>query len=144
MNRDTSFKQFLERRRDLRWPVTSIDRNFQPTYIRKATVAVDKTLGDIEPKKPARRDLELLHRRIHASWHRHGSLNQVSARDLRRLPWVLFFPAHETTEVWLGANSGVVQSYGQWLLEGRRSRATIALLHEFLRVYPVDSLPDTF
>lgn len=138
MNQDTSFKQFLERRADLRWPVGNIDRNFPPTYIRKAAVVVEKILGDIEPKKPAKYDLELLHRRIHDSLRRHGSISHVSARDLRRLPWVLFFPAHENTEVWLGANSSVIGSYGQWLLAGRRSRAAIALLHEFLRAYPVD------
>lgn len=137
MNRDLSLKQFLERRVDLRWPGGSIDRNFQPTHIRKAVGAVEKTLGDIEPKMPKKRDLERLHRQIHESLRHHGSISQVSARDLRRLPWVLFFPAHEKTEVWLGANSGVVRSYGQWLLEGRRSRAAISLLHEFLRVYPV-------
>jgi hypothetical protein len=138
VNRDLSFKQFLERRADLRWPGGNIDRHFQPTYIRKAAAAVEKTLGDVEPRKPAKRDLELLHRRIHESFRRHGSISQVSSRDLRRLPWVMFFPAHEKTEVWLGANSEVIRSYGQWLAEGRRSRAAISLLHEFLRIYPAD------
>jgi hypothetical protein len=138
VNRELSLKQFLERRIDLQWSVSHLDRDFQPTHIRKAAAAVEKTLGDLEAKKPADYDLAPLHQRIHASWRRHGSLRSVSARDLRRLPWVLFFPAHEKTGRWLGADSGVVRSYGQWLSEGHRSRAVIALLHEFLRVYPAE------
>ena len=31
-----------------------------------------------------------------------------------------------------------MEAYGRWLLDGRRSRSVLALLHEFLRIYPTD------
>ena len=39
---------------------------------------------------------------------------------------------------WLGARPRVVQEYTRWLSEGGRTRSALSLLHEFLRVYPID------
>ena len=116
-----------------------IDRAFEPRQTRKAAARVAKQLGDIQPKAPARYDLEKLHRQVSESWRRYRSLDHISPDDLRRLPWVLFYtPQNAGHAQWLGALPRIVQEYRHWLSEGGRTRSVLALLHEFLRVYPVD------
>ncbi len=128
-----SLKESLERwTRPQRLP-----RHFDPHRTRKAAAEATKTLGDVQPTKPKDYDLEILHRRVVELWRRNRTLSRIVPRDLRRLPWVLFYPPKQTRTRWLGAEPRFLELYGRWLIEGRRSRAVIALLHEFLRVYPV-------
>ncbi len=116
-----------------------IDRAFEPRRTRAAAAGIAKRLGDVQPKAPEPYDLETLHRRANESWRRYHSLDRLSTGDLRRLPWVLFYsPPDAGRARWLGARPRFVQEYGRWLSEGGRTRSTLALLHEFLRVYPVD------
>ena len=142
----------------------SIEPTFEPRMTRRAASRVERLLGDVDPREPATYDLRALHRRVVACWHRDGSLAGLPHRDLRQLPWVLFYPARARGRVadgnprtadreaglfspaagtgsdvaaWLGAESAVVREYGRWLSTGRRARSVLALLHEFLRIYPV-------
>ena len=126
------------------WPgFPKVGRVFEPRRAQGAVVELDKTFGDVEPRMPEPYDLEVLYRRVRESWHRHRSLDHVDPRDLRRLPWVVFYPlsnedraGRDDAADWLGAQVDVVAQYGSWLSAGRRSRSVLALLHEFLRVYP--------
>lgn len=128
-----SLKESLERWiRPQRLP-----RNFDPKRTRKAAAEAAKALGDVGSTKPKVYDLKILHRRVIESWRRSRSFSQIQPRDLRRLPWVLFFPPEQTRTGWLGAEPRFLKLYCGWLLEGRRTRSVLALLHEFLRVYPV-------
>ena len=110
---------------------------FDPRLTLKAAAEAAKALGDVGPTKPQVHDLETLHRRVVESWRRSRSLARIEPRDLRRLPWVLFYPPKQTRTGWLGAEPRFLELYCRWLFEGRRTRSVLALLHEFLRVYPV-------
>lgn len=118
---------------------------FEPRRTRDAASEVEKQLGDVGVKEPEPYDQEELYQRIWESWRRDHSLEQVSARDLRRLPFVLFYlPADEnrnkgqgSTKYWLGAQPGIVREYAEWLTNGQRAGSVRELLRQFLGVYPV-------
>ena len=145
----------------------SIEHAFEPRMTRRAASTVEKLLGDVAPREPSAYDLRALYRRVAACWRGDGSLADLKPRDLQRLPWVLFYPARPQGRMadgnprtadeqvrlfspaagtdpdvaaWLGAEPAVVREYRPWLLTGRRTRSVLALLHEFLRIYP-DALP---
>ena len=117
---------------------------FEPRRAKIAASKVAKQLGDVELREPEPYDLPDLYKRILAAWRRDSSLYRVSARDLRRLPFVLFYPPGHDNRVhqqastgWLGVQPGFVREYDRWLSDGRRASSVRALLLEFLRVYPV-------
>lgn len=111
----------------------------EPRATRRAERSVIATLQAFEPINPSSRDLAALHRRVTSAWRREQPLVSIGLRDLRQLPWVLFYPSDDPSR-WLGRERRLVLEYGQWLSAGRRTRAVLALLHEFLRVYP-NTLP---
>ena len=115
-----------------------LESTFEPRSTRQAANRVAKLLQDVDPKAPTRYDLLLLYRRVAAEWSRTHSLARVSPRDLRQLPWVLFYPPLSKSSDWLGAKPSIVREYSRWLMHGRRTRSVLALLHEFLRVYPTN------
>ena len=115
-----------------------LPHTFDPRRTRKAAAEASQVLGDVKPRKPPLYDLEILHRRVVESWRGDRSLSRIEPRDLRRLPWVLFYPPQHKPTAWLGAESRIVEAYGRWLFDGRRARSVLALLHEFLRAYPTD------
>ena len=122
-----------------------IERTFEPRRTRGAATRVTKLLMDVQPRVPAPFDLKTLHLRVMEAWRRDHSLERIDHRDLRQLPWILFYPPrhddrarHRGPTGWLGARPRIVQEYRHWLSDGRRTRSVLALLHEFLRVYPVD------
>ena len=128
-----SLKESLER-----WTCPQkLQHPFDPRRTRKAAAEASKALGDVESRKPPHYDLATLHLRVVESWRRNRSLSRIEPRDLRRLPWVLFYPPKLKRTGWLGAEPRVLEAYGRWLFDGRRTRSVLALLHEFLRVYPV-------
>lgn len=139
MNNAPSLKDSL-----VRWTgFPKLERRFEPRRTRAAAARVARKLGDIEPKAPEPYDLKSLYRRVMESWRRHRSLEGLSSRDLQRLPWILFYPPRDSVRArkrgsteWLGSKPRIVKDYGRWLSRGRRTRSVLALLHEFLRIYP--------
>lgn len=145
----------------------SIERTFEPRMTRTAASNVEKLFGDLPPKAPSTYDLRTLHREVEGCWRRERSLDRLETRDLRRVPWILFYPPRKGNRTddtdygtaenvnsqidlfsspaslagngteWLGAEVPVIREYGRWLSAGRRTRSVLALLHEFLRVYPL-------
>ena len=111
---------------------------FGPLRTRKAAAEAASLLGDVESRKPPHYDLATLHLRIMESWRQSRTLSEIKTRDLRRLPWVLFYPPEQKRTAWLGAEPRVLEAYRRWLIDRPRTRAVLALLHEFLRVYPID------
>ncbi len=111
----------------------------EPRETRRAERRAISVLQAFEPTEPSPRDLAALHRRITRAWRRQQSLASVGLRDLRQLPWVLFFPPYDSRH-WLGRERRLILQYGRWLSEGHRTRSVLALLHEFFRVYP-NTLP---
>lgn len=111
---------------------------FAPHASREAANHVSRLLGDMEPKPARQLDLGDLHTRVRDEWDTRYSLSGNVARDMRQLPWILFYPPRSVPTRWLGAEPRIVGEYGAWLRAGRRTRSALALLYEFLRVYPVD------
>jgi len=104
-------------------PIRGYD--FHPTRVARALTEIEKKFGDREPKPPEVWDLKQLHRRVLEAW-RGGQLDQLRRRDLRALPWVLFYP-QESNE-WLGADPDLIRWYGGWLSGPGRARAVCTLL----------------
>ena len=115
-----------------------VGSTFHPSSTSRAARETTKLFQDVQPKEPSRYDLQQLHRRVRRAWARDYSLDGISPRDLRQLPWVLFYPPDRNRNHWLGGDSRLVREYSGWLFNGRRARSVLALLHEFLRVYPTD------
>ena len=122
-----------------------IESTFGPVRMRSAAMQVSKQLGDLRPRTPDPYDLRILYKRVVAVWNRDRSLDGMESRDLRRLPWVLFYPPQHGSRTqehanayWLGARPRIVQQFGRWLSSGYRTGANVSLLREFLRVYPSD------
>ena len=115
-----------------------LDSRFEPRMTRAAARSVRTLLADAAPRAPNRFDLKRLHRRVAAEWHRFHSLDGLGPRDLGKLPWILFYPPGSDRQRWLGAIPELVRQYDRWLKRGRRTRALLTLLHEFLRAYPTD------
>lgn len=109
---------------------------------RKTQQAAKKvaTLTSTEARKPEPYDLEKLYDRA-CDAANSGGIGCLGRVDLRRLPWVLFFPkadSAETRRSWLGGRPEVARDYRDWLVTQRRTGTVLALVNEFLRVYPVD------
>ena len=129
-----SLKESLER-----WTrPQKLPHPFHPRRTRKASAEAAKALGDVKPRKPPVYDLEILRHRVVESWHRDRSLSRIEPRDLRRLPWILYYPPGQKRTAWLGAEPRILEAYGRWVSDGHRTRSVLALLHEFLSVYPTD------
>ena len=122
-----------------------LERVFEPRRTREAASEVEKQLGGVQMKEPEPYDLDDLYKRIMASWRQDHSLERVSAGDMRRLPFVLFYSPTDdnrtrgegSTNYWLGAQPGIVREYGEWLSNGRRAGSVRELLKQFLGFYPV-------
>ncbi len=114
-----------------------LERSFEPRKTRRAAAKAEQLLGEAgRPRAPANYDLSALHCRVVECWRRDHSLAQLAPRDLRQLPWILFYPPQGKTADWLGAEPAVLQEYGRWLCKKGSSRPALVLLREFLRVYP--------
>ena len=114
--------------------------SFEPRHVRKASVRVARRLEGAGVRRPEPYDLKDLHQRVSAIWRRDRSLDRIGPRDLRRVPWILFYGRSRAN--WLGADREMVTRLGLWLSGGVRSSSVRSLLHEFLRVYPAEL--DTF
>ena len=108
----------------------------EPQHTQRASVRIVNLLGDAPPRKPEPYDLEGVYQRVRRSWKRDRSLDRIRSRDLRRLPWVLFYRRDHAD--WLAADRDMVMQFGQWLCSRCRPSSVLALLHEFLRVYPAE------
>ncbi len=87
-----------------------IERAFAPLLTRASANKVTKRLENVQPRRPSNYDLGNLYKRVLESWRRHASIDRLDRRDLRRLPWVLFYSPQNDTHWeqndptdWLGA-----------------------------------------
>ena len=87
-----------------------IERAFAPLLTRASANRVTKRLENVQPRRPSNYDLGNLYKRVLESWRRHASIDRLDRRDLRRLPWVLFYSPQNDTHWeqndptdWLGA-----------------------------------------
>lgn len=104
----------------------------------KRTMKADKEVTELfghEARPPAEYDLQRLFVRARRAADR-GRLLSLEHRDLRRLPWVLFYPHVSPPGSWLGARADVQRSFREWTGGRQRTSTVVALVHEFLRVHP--------
>jgi len=130
-----TFRELLKTRREISWRPANLGDRFQPIQTQRAGAQLMELLGDREPREPQGWDLTDLRKRVVRTWRTDGSLGSLSGRDLRALPWVLFYP-RDRKQLWLGRDKDLIRDYRRWLIQGRRPRAVVALLHEYLAAYP--------
>ena len=106
----------------------------------KKTIRADKEVTERfgrEARPPEEYDLQPLFARARRAADK-GRLLNLEHRDLRRLPWVLFYPSDSLPGSWLGARPDVQRSFRKWVGGRQRTGTVVALVHEFLRVHPTD------
>lgn len=114
-------------------------RDIEPRAIRKAQSEVDRILAAASLGGLNSYDLDDLYKRVVRIMRRNDSiLDSLKLRDLRRVPWVLFYsPQGQYDSQWIGCSSDILEEYGNWILEKRRTSGPVhALMHEFMREYP--------
>lgn len=124
-----------------RWaPPAVFKRKLEPRAVRMAQSELAKVLEPISPQKPHLYDLDDLYHRVARLMRQKESILSLSLRELRRVPWVLFYsPQGERDSQWIGCSFSVLQDYETWILQKGRSGSPVhALVHEFIRVYPRD------
>jgi len=132
-----SFRERLEVIREFGWQPVKLDDEFRPVQAKRAATEVADLLGQVEPHWPQGLDYDALVDRVRNAWQEHASLTPLNKRDLRHLPWILFYPQGRQ-ELWLGGDSRLVQEYGRWLTRERRSSTIISFLFQYLATYPVE------
>ena len=120
------------------WPGFLHPAGFSPYRTIRAQKEVEKRLGEGEVVPPSHR-LDELHGRIRAALNHSDPVRRLSLRDLRQAPWVFFHRPSGAGRQGprLGLDPRWVSRYRKWLAERRNTRAVLALLHEFLREYPI-------
>ncbi len=98
--------------------------------VRKAVENIKKKLGDVTPKMPAVYDLEEVRSALKAAWKKHKSLQGLTRRHLRIIPWILFDEKDPP-----GALEDLASAYMAWLMNERSVMTIIILLRVFLRDY---------
>ncbi len=120
-------------------------------------------------RKPMDYDLITLYNRVIPIWQRYRSIlssyssersgldwstfyeqqtahqDVLMVRDMRRLPWILFFTPSESQQIGeqigtnnsLGSDELFLKSYFQWVDERRNARCIRTLMQEFLYSYPI-------
>ncbi len=131
-----SFKEFLDGRILLgRWRPANLGDRFSPVQVRRALFEIERQFGGLAPRQPKQYDLEQVYQRVRSVWSAEQTLADLNQRELEMLPWVLFYP-RDLSSKWLGQDKGLVEHYGQLLLERRRTRSVRVLLREVLAAWP--------
>ena len=162
-------KQSL-RRSLSRWNISPVySSSPEPFLTKRATETASRILGGDPSRKPADYDLRGLYYRITRAWQQYHassesvrheknhfdwisfyeqwatSLNVPASRDLRRIPWILFYeptvntsPSERSvTRHYLGADKIFLKYYCQWLSEQGSTASIRTLMQEFLFAYPI-------
>jgi hypothetical protein len=104
----------------------------------RSVAAIERQWADVPVRTPSNFELEPIYHRVATVWKKERALEGLSTSELRRLPYVLFFPETEPG-AWLGADVEL----GQAALRHIRKRpsALKVLLHNVLKVWP-DHVPE--
>lgn len=136
--RRRAFVDVLRERASQPHQLTSRTLAFEPSRMQR-TVEELRRLGDRTARPPSPPVLEETLWSVCAAWRANGSLEAVRGRDLRRTPWVLFYPRRPEGN-WLAHDERFLHAWLSWLDERENPRAVTALMREFLSVYP-EGLP---
>ena len=153
-----------------RWNELPNRRTLEPHYTLRASAEAARILGDELYRKPADYDLNALYQRIYQAWQLYRSLHRPTqtgkfeldwisfyeqeaaklcvpaSRDLRRIPWVLFYSPYDNNpsrkrsraKNHLGADALFMKYYSQWLSERGSTSSIRTLTREFLLAYPTE------
>jgi len=115
----------------------TLPAQFKPERTTSAVLNIKNTHGILFQKTPGKFDLEQIHSRIKHTIKYGEDLSTLSTRDLRRSPWVLFFPANDSNN-WLAKNQSFTNQYILWLKQRGQYKSVAALLKVFIKHYPSD------
>lgn len=124
--------------------------NFRPGHSLQVATWASARLQKVVLCPPSDLALEKLYWRLVSCRKRGDLIGTADPRDLRRVPWVLFYSPTRSQPMdqgsnrpeshWLAADPDFLQQFLQWLLDSRRTRPQLSLLYQFFQVYP-KSLP---
>lgn len=105
----------------------------QPTLVRQTATRISRQFGDTTGKPPAPFVLDDVLGRVREVWTRERSFESLGRRDLRWLPYLLFYPV-SAPEQWLARHRRFVDAFLEHVRADGRALATSA--SELLRYYP--------
>ena len=110
---------------------------FVPKKLAQAVKDIKRSLGDVQIREPRKFELEETYRAVWSTWEEKRSLEGLGRRDLKRVPWVLFWKDQQRNRK-LAADSSFLQSYAKWLRQVRCPSAVGALVRVLLQYYPAE------
>lgn len=120
-------------------PKVSLDFGWRKPVLAQQAENLARHWGDREATSPKPFDLEATLKAVKESWARSRSLDTLSRRERRFLPYVLFYPPGRQQE-WVGADPKFAHAFVDSLRDHPRSIASTAFV--LLRDYP--RMLDTF
>jgi len=109
-----------------------------PTIVRVAT-EIEAKLGSVTGCTVAGLELEHLWQVVKGHVSSARPITQLNRRDLKAIPWVLFFP-EASPEKWLARDRGLLRQYRRWLATGYRAPVIISLVHSLLASWRPDDI----
>ena len=110
---------------------------FAPKKLAQTAKDIEHRLGDVKVREPRKFELDETYRVVSSTWKVKRSLEGLDRRDLKRVPWILFWKDEQQHEL-LGADPAFVETYATWLRQIRRPSAVAALIRVLLQYYPVE------
>lgn len=104
----------------------------------KTVAAADHVAGltrHLEPRRPDPFELDSILRRVRQSWLAERRLDQLSRRDFRSIPWILFYPPQSPHE-WLAGDEQFLREFSAEARRSGRVGMFARLVGEFLTTYP--------
>ncbi|OJH33409.1 EH signature domain-containing protein [Cystobacter ferrugineus] len=133
---ETSFRKVLARGAFSFSGLADRPQEWVPKRMERALQSVQIQLQGLEGRPPATLPLDDILAAMRGHWERHGDLDGLPLRLLRRVPWVLFYPAEGDPQEWLGADRGLSAAYLRWAEATERRSILAALVRVFLIAYP--------
>lgn len=119
-----------------RWQFIDFLKDIEPKRTIDAKSKIETLFCHIDPKPPSDHDLIVLWKKIRAKWLYYKSLSNIPHKELRRVPWILFYPQNDKGK-WLGNNRNFTLCYLDWLIKNGVKRSSAILVQEFIRTYPM-------
>ena len=136
MARDVRRETLLEILRGATYPVPGPLVNFRPLKLHRAVEDVNRKHGDVAAVRPRNFDPRATWDEMSTELRSTRSLRGLSPRAQRQAPWVLFYPLPKLPI--LGQDPELVRALLNLFESRQRPSQVIALLHCFLRDYPVE------
>lgn len=123
----------LRERTHLSWETSA--QEWEPTATRRARKHIELLIAEAGQRPPPTPQLEQLRTEVLVAWATTRTLEGLSARALRRVPFFVFKPSPSSGPP-LAADSTFRAEYMRWLVDNGRGPTVAVLIKSFLDDYP--------